>query len=90
MDLEIVRHPQTILAYEMNGEPLDVGHGAPLRLRAETPLGYKMVNGSNQLNLSVTTRILARDRADIEKITCIIVRVLKFKETLDIHVTISY
>jgi methionine sulfoxide reductase catalytic subunit len=43
LDLEIARHPQTILAYEMNGEPLNVGHGAPLRLRAETQLGYKMV-----------------------------------------------
>jgi DMSO/TMAO reductase YedYZ molybdopterin-dependent catalytic subunit/Ni,Fe-hydrogenase I cytochrome b subunit len=43
LDLEIVRHPQTILAYEMNGEPLNVGHGAPIRLRAETQLGYKMV-----------------------------------------------
>jgi methionine sulfoxide reductase catalytic subunit len=43
LDLEIVRHPQTILAYEMNREPLNVGHGAPLRLRAETQLGYKMV-----------------------------------------------
>jgi methionine sulfoxide reductase catalytic subunit len=43
LDLEIVKHPQTILAYEMNAEPLDIGHGAPLRLRAETQLGYKMV-----------------------------------------------
>ena len=43
LDLEIIKHPQTILAYEMNGEPLDIGHGAPLRLRVETQLGYKMV-----------------------------------------------
>jgi DMSO/TMAO reductase YedYZ molybdopterin-dependent catalytic subunit len=43
LDLEIVKHPQTILAYEMNGQPLDLGHGAPLRLRCETQLGYKMV-----------------------------------------------
>lgn len=43
LDIEVLRHPQTILAYEMNGEALDVGHGAPLRLRAETQLGYKMV-----------------------------------------------
>ncbi len=43
LDLEIVKHPQTILAYEMNGKPLDLGHGAPLRLRCETQLGYKMV-----------------------------------------------
>jgi methionine sulfoxide reductase catalytic subunit len=43
LDLEIIKHPQTILAYEMNGEKLDIGHGAPLRLRVETQLGYKMV-----------------------------------------------
>ncbi|MGH9984209.1 MAG: molybdopterin-dependent oxidoreductase [Nitrososphaeraceae archaeon] len=43
LDLEIVKHPQTILAYEMNGKPLDLGHGAPLRLKCETQLGYKMV-----------------------------------------------
>ena len=43
IDLEIARHPQTILAYEMNGEPLTIPHGAPLRLRTETQLGYKMV-----------------------------------------------
>lgn len=34
-------HPQTILAYELNGVPLDVPHGAPLRLRFERQLGYK-------------------------------------------------
>lgn len=34
-------HPQTILAYMMNGEPLAVAHGAPVRLRAERQLGYK-------------------------------------------------
>jgi len=35
-------HAQTILAYEMNGETLPVPHGAPLRLRVERQLGYKM------------------------------------------------
>ncbi len=34
-------HPQTILAYNLNGQPLDVAHGAPLRLRVERQLGYK-------------------------------------------------
>jgi DMSO/TMAO reductase YedYZ molybdopterin-dependent catalytic subunit len=34
--------PQTILAYEMNDAPLPVAHGAPLRLRVERQLGYKM------------------------------------------------
>lgn len=36
-------HPQSILAYGMNGEPLLPGHGAPLRLYAPVKLGYKMV-----------------------------------------------
>jgi DMSO/TMAO reductase YedYZ molybdopterin-dependent catalytic subunit/thiosulfate reductase cytochrome b subunit len=36
-------HPQAILAYEMNGEPLKTLHGPPLRLRVENQLGFKMV-----------------------------------------------
>jgi DMSO/TMAO reductase YedYZ molybdopterin-dependent catalytic subunit len=32
-----------MLAWEMNGVPLPVPHGAPLRLRVETQLGFKMV-----------------------------------------------
>ena len=34
-------HPQTILAYAMNGLPLTEPHGAPIRLRVERQLGYK-------------------------------------------------
>ena len=43
IDLETARQPQTILAYEMNGVPLPIPHGAPLRLRVENELGFKMV-----------------------------------------------
>jgi DMSO/TMAO reductase YedYZ molybdopterin-dependent catalytic subunit len=35
-------HPQTIMAYGMNGQTLPIEHGAPLRLRVERQLGYKM------------------------------------------------
>ena len=35
--------PDSILDWEMNYEPLSLGHGAPLRLRVENQLGYKMV-----------------------------------------------
>ena len=42
IDLNDAAHPQTILAYDMNGQPLPVEHGAPLRLRLERQLGYKM------------------------------------------------
>ena len=41
IDLIDAYHPQTILAWAMNGQPLAVGHGAPLRLRVERQLGYK-------------------------------------------------
>ena len=43
ISIELAKHPQTTLAYEMNGEPLAVPYGSPLRLRVETQLGYKMV-----------------------------------------------
>ncbi|MFO0920210.1 MAG: molybdopterin-dependent oxidoreductase [Candidatus Saccharimonadales bacterium] len=33
---------QTILAYEMNGKPLPINYGAPIRLRCEKKYGYKM------------------------------------------------
>jgi len=42
IDLIDAAHPQTIVAYDMNGAPLTVRHGAPLRLRVERQLGYKM------------------------------------------------
>ncbi len=42
IDLVDAFHPQTILAYEMNDAALKVAHGAPLRLRVERQLGYKM------------------------------------------------
>ncbi|HEX4097026.1 MAG TPA: molybdopterin-binding protein [Caulobacteraceae bacterium] len=42
IDLDDAFHPQTILAYDMNGQPLPTPHGAPLRLRLERQLGYKM------------------------------------------------
>lgn len=41
-DLASAMHPQTILAYGLNDNPLPPAHGAPLRLYAPTKLGYKM------------------------------------------------
>ncbi|HKR19790.1 MAG TPA: molybdopterin-binding protein [Stellaceae bacterium] len=42
IDLAGAYHPQTILAYAMNDRVLPVAYGAPLRLRDERQLGYKM------------------------------------------------
>jgi len=41
IDLVDAFHPQTIIAWGMNGHLLTVPHGAPLRLRVERQLGYK-------------------------------------------------
>src|SRR5262245_31582268 len=42
-DITHMQHHLTLLAYEMNGEPLNELHGAPLRLRNELELGFKHV-----------------------------------------------
>lgn len=51
LDIREARHPQTILAYEMNGAPLLMNHGAPLRLRVETKLGFKMIKWLKAIEL---------------------------------------
>jgi DMSO/TMAO reductase YedYZ molybdopterin-dependent catalytic subunit len=56
LDLFDAAHPQTILAYGMNGRALPVEHGAPLRLRVERQIGYK--------HAKYVTRIEAVDRLD--------------------------
>jgi len=40
-DLASALHPQTLLAYQRNGQPLSVDNGAPIRLAAPIKLGYK-------------------------------------------------
>lgn len=47
--LHDLAHPQSKLAYEMNGEPLPVLHGAPLRLRVENQLGFKQVKWISEI-----------------------------------------
>ena len=42
-DAPSIMHPQTLLAYEMNGEPLTPDHGAPLRLVSTVKYGIKQI-----------------------------------------------
>lgn len=51
IDMIDARHPQTILAWEMNGKPLEEAHGAPLRLRVERQLGYKQAKFVSRIEL---------------------------------------
>jgi DMSO/TMAO reductase YedYZ molybdopterin-dependent catalytic subunit len=58
IDLELARHSQTILAYEMNGERLPIPHGAPCRLRVETQFGFKMVKYVRSMGLIEDFRVV--------------------------------
>jgi methionine sulfoxide reductase catalytic subunit len=51
IDLGLARAPQTLLAYDMNGQPLPTAFGAPLRLRLENQLGYKVVKWVRSMEL---------------------------------------
>jgi DMSO/TMAO reductase YedYZ molybdopterin-dependent catalytic subunit len=52
IDMATVRHPQSLLCYEMYGQPLTREHGAPLRLVMPTKLGYKQAKYVVSLNVT--------------------------------------
>ncbi len=54
--LEDVVKPECLLAYEMNDEPLTHLHGAPLRLRVENQLGFKMVKWIREIRFVQTEK----------------------------------
>ncbi len=52
IDMADALHPQTFLAYGMNGNELPVGHGGPLRMRLPRQLGYKSVKFITHLTVT--------------------------------------
>lgn len=54
LDLVQAAHPQTLLALDLNGKPLDPDHGAPVRLRVPTQLGYKSAKWVERIELAST------------------------------------
>ena len=52
--------PESILAWEMNYKPLPVEHGAPLRLRVENQLGYKMVKWISAIEFLETYKTIGK------------------------------
>ena len=56
IDMVDALHPQTLLAYGMNGQDLMIAHGAPVRLRVERHVGYK--------NMKYLQRIVVNDHFD--------------------------
>lgn len=59
IDLDDAYHPQTILAYGLNGRSLPIANGAPLRVRIERQLGYKMAKYVMRIELVDTFRTIA-------------------------------
>ena len=59
LDMPSALHPQTLLCYEMYGQPLTPQHGFPLRLQAPTKLGYKQAKHLVEMRV---TRLLGARR----------------------------
>jgi len=58
--LENVQKPQCLLASRMNGQPLSEVYGAPLRLRVENQLGYKMVKWIERIEFIASEKSLGK------------------------------
>jgi len=58
--LENVKKPQCLLAWRMNGERLPQVYGAPLRLRVENQLGYKMVKWIERIEFVASEKSLGK------------------------------
>ena len=62
IDMEDAYHPQTILAYGLNDAVLPIANGAPLRLRVERQLGYKMAKYVMRIELVASFAHLGRGK----------------------------
>ncbi|MBD5634256.1 MAG: molybdopterin-dependent oxidoreductase [Candidatus Eremiobacteraeota bacterium] len=51
IDLHQAAHPQTQLSLDLNGKPVDPGHGGPVRLRIPTQLAYKSTKWVQRIEL---------------------------------------
>ena len=65
LDMSDALHPQTLLAYGMNGQTLPTPHGAPLRLRVPRQLGYKSVKYLSQITVTDTLKNIGRGLGSI-------------------------
>ena len=62
IDLLAATHPQTILAYGLNGDPLPEKNGAPLRLRIETQIGYKHAKFVERVEVVDSLKLIGEGR----------------------------
>lgn len=65
LDMSDASHPQTLLAYGMNGQELPAPHGAPLRLRVARQLGYKSVKYLARISVTDTLKNIGKGLGSI-------------------------
>jgi DMSO/TMAO reductase YedYZ molybdopterin-dependent catalytic subunit len=56
IDMDDALHPQTLLAYGMNGTDIPLDHGAPLRLKVARQLGYKSLKYLTRMTVTDTAK----------------------------------
>jgi DMSO/TMAO reductase YedYZ molybdopterin-dependent catalytic subunit len=66
IDMADALHPQTYLAYGMNGDELPVGNGGPLRLRLPRQLGYKSVKFITHLTVTDNLKKFGKGLGSVE------------------------
>lgn len=62
LDMADAWHPQTLLAYGMNGRSLPIPHGAPVRLRVERQLGYKSLKYLSQITVTDSVKNIGKGK----------------------------
>jgi DMSO/TMAO reductase YedYZ molybdopterin-dependent catalytic subunit len=65
LDMPDAWHPQTLLAYGMNGQQLPTSHGAPVRLRVARQLGYKSIKYLASITVTDTLKNIGDGRGSI-------------------------
>ncbi len=66
IDMADAMHPQTFLAYGMNGDELPVGNGGPLRMRVPRQLGYKSVKFITHLTVTDSLKSFGKGLGSVE------------------------
>jgi DMSO/TMAO reductase YedYZ molybdopterin-dependent catalytic subunit len=65
LDMPEALHPQTLLAYGMNGQELPTPHGAPLRMKVPRQLGYKSVKYLSRITVTDTLKNIRNGQGSI-------------------------
>jgi len=65
LDMPEALHPQTLLAYGMNGEEIPAAHGAPLRMKVPRQLGYKNVKFLSHITVADSLKNIRNGQGSI-------------------------